>query len=96
MIWGSKEILTKEDFQKFPHIWGNIWNYFSPVSETNFDGYRKQPFYKRFVAENKILNIVLQRAHSNRHNGHHLDLVYEAYTIMMGYEDVGSNYILLH
>ncbi len=94
--WKNK--LSKADFKKLCNSFHLLFSTNSLILE-NYE-----PFYIRFKKENKLLDsnlkIVIQDYIENKIPRNEiicdfLDLLYEAYSIMIDYEEVKSNYQLL-
>lgn len=98
VVWQSKIPMTKEDFGEFRFIWRNFHCYFLPNQSIVAMSYKGQKFYHRFAQEHPELNNTLQELEKKKTpvDQSHLQLLYEAYIIMIGYDEVGSNYALLH
>ncbi len=101
-IWQSKSIVSFSDFCEFPEIRQNFHLLFCPHG-MSFPALSNQWFYKTFAQNNqneelnnKLIGIFSKGSHFDERTLEDMRLLYQAYTIMISYDEVGSNHALFH
>ncbi len=98
-IWQSKSIVSFSDFCEFPNIKNNFHLLFSQSLFS--DLLQTQHFYIRFAKEQpeiekRLLEIFSKGSQFDERSSEDMALLYEAYTIMISYDEVATNHILFH